>query len=206
MNPIQKEFARILQEHRLVAKAEAFCASWQEGYIAQDEDGRVYVFNSPVERYAHVWDHSSLFRLGNARRLVASKGPAAEWVERCLPVTALQLPRPTLSPAQDRFLDMLLKSGIAGKIQAFLNSWQKTAWIGMDRDGTVCLYNTLPRKTKWAWICNDPKIGTLHPLASLRMQKMAWAECLVRLADVRQPARPPVTIDLPITQRADCWI
>lgn len=183
-----------------------FCASWQDGYIAQDEDGRVYIYNGPVERYAHVWDHSVLFGGNNARRLLAHMDGADDWAECCLSVAALALPRPALSTEQARFLDMLLESGIADKIHAFLDAWQKTAWIGMDRDGVVCLYNTLPRKTKHAWISNDPEIGTLRPLASLRIQRTDWTECLVRLSDVRQPARAPVTVDLPSTQRADCWI
>lgn len=199
------KFIRLLQQRRLIEKADDFCASWLDAYIAQEADGRVFIYNGPIVSERGAWMHATPLCARNDRRFLGVLDPARAWQALSLPAAAFQLPQHALTHEQFVFFEKLLQSGIAETMQAFLNSWKCNCWIARDMSGSIFLYNHMPRIGPLSWHKDDPEIGLFHPLGTILTHDLDWQKCLVSLAEARRSIRLAATLEGDIPTM-DCWI
>jgi hypothetical protein len=206
MNSDLDKFVRLLQQRRLVEKADDFCASWLDAYIAQDADGRVFIYNGPVVPDSENWIRTTLPCARDARLFLGRLDTARNWRARSFPAAAFQLRQQDWSRRQVNFFEKLDDSGINDKIRAFLNSWKCNCWVARDMNGSIFLYNNRPNIAPFTWHQADPEIGLFFHLDTLLVHELDWQKCLVSFNELRRPIRLASAVDLDISTRMDCWI
>lgn len=186
--------------------AHAFCASWQDGYLAQDANGEVHIYNGPVAMGYQEWiiqiphAHLQNHRLANLK-------PSGFWRNFVLPVRELLQPQAELCGAPLAFYKALNEAGIIEKVKVLLNSWQLNSWLALDADGLVCLFNNRPAKRADKWVMSGvDRLDGVIGLDRILPHGLDWRKCLVQLSSIEQPQQLTITLDLHDVNRMDCWI
>lgn len=200
------DFIRQLKQRGLVEQAQAFCTSWQNGYIAQDANGEVDIYNGPVAMGYQEWiiqtphAHLTNHRLANLK-------PSGFWRNFVLPVRELLQPQAALSGAPLAFYKALNEAGIIEKVYLLLNSWQKNSWLALDADGLVCLFNNQPVKRAGKWgMSGANRLDGAIGLGRILPHGLHWEKYLVKLSLIGQPQQLTITLDMHNVNRMDCWI
>lgn len=143
-NSSTNSFAQELQRRGLIDKAQTLCASWQDGFVAQDENGAVFAYNADIAPQRQGWQPASK-GISPALHCLAKLTATELWRDHILPMRAIWQWQPALSIEQQLFYKTLLNEGVIGKTKVFLTTWEKDRWIAMDANGAIYLYNS-PRE------------------------------------------------------------
>lgn len=203
---VLRSFINKIHQHGLVKKAETFCASWESGYVAQDSNGDVYIYNTDISVTMNNWFFAER-NPGDRFHRFSHLDAAPHWQERCLPIRAILQPQPGLNAEQRTFLQALNQAGESLHIRHFLNAWQSNSWLALDPDGRLYIFNNQPERTSKEWINGAPDIiNTWARLDSISGHRLDWTRCLVQLSMLRQPPVPLAPVEINCDNRMDCWI
>jgi hypothetical protein len=205
-------FEQELQQRGLIEKAHSVCASWQDGFVAQDADGAVFAYNTAIAPMRQGWQPTPK-GTGQAMHCLAKLTATELWQDHVLPMRAVWQWQPGLNAEQQLFYRTLLNNGVVGKTKIFLTTWEKDIWIAMDANGAIYLYNCQPNKGTCMWL-SDRESSDLNDSMYLEKNgdlRAAWDESCIKLSVLETPCPPVATgpIILPklnIRDRMDCWI
>jgi hypothetical protein len=199
-------FIKELHQRDLVKKAETFCDSWDSGYVAQDSNGDVYIYNTDISVTINNWFFAGR-NPGDRFHRLSHLDAATQWQDRCLPVRAILQPQPGLNAEQQTFLQALDQAGERLQIRRFLNAWQSNSWLALDPGGRLYIFNNQPERTAKEWINGAHDIiNSWARLDSISGHHLDWTRCLVHLSMLRQPPVPPAPVEINSDSRMDCWI
>lgn len=199
-------FAQELQRRGIIQKAEAFCASWTAGFIAQDADGVVWISNAVIEPRSKSWrftgwtdEKGSFYRL--------TELPATNhWRKHILPVQAVWQEQPELCAEQQAFYNSLFAAGMIEKTKGFLTAWESDVWLAMDKNGFIYIYNCEPRTGETVWRRDGTETSHFFLLDVVDCHHLDWVNCRAKLSAFRVAPCPMPASPLAVPNRMDCWL
>lgn len=199
-------FAQELQRRGIIQKAEAFCTSWQTGFIAQDANGVVRISNVGIEPISNSWrsirwpdEKGAFFRL-------AELPTTNHWRKLILPVQAVWQAQPELCAEQQSFFNALFATGMIDKAQQFLTAWESDAWLALDKNEFIYIYNCEPRLGETVWRRDGAETSHFFMLDVMDCPQLDWVNCRAKLSAFRVEPCPKPAIPLAVPNRMDCWI
>jgi hypothetical protein len=198
-------FVQELKRRGLLERSMAICSSWQHGFVAQDADGEVYAYNTKITARNQGWFCAESTPISKVYRL-GQLAECSNWREHVLPMSAIRGLPGGLNVVRQSFYRTLLSEGILGKATAFIIRWQKNAWLAMDANGNVFLFNCRPDQTRCLWMHDKSETCVNYKLDTFSGQPLDWEKCLVKLDTSGLTTQPQTAIDLDIPTRMDCWI